>query len=199
MVSVAITGGIGSGKSTAANMLAKKPGVHVLNADEEAKRLMIEDQRLRTVLVERFGSETFLNDGSLNRTGLAAKVFDDPEELQGLNALVHPAVRAALVRSIDQAQKDGVLLFVYEVALIKEIDVANILDNVVLVDAPVETRIARVMARNDVSRNDVLARIQHQVSPEELRALADYIIENDGDVDSLQESVDSLYASLTNR
>lgn len=197
MVTLAVTGGIGSGKSTVAAMLAEKAGVRVLSADDEAKRLMVEDDGLRAALVERFGVETFLNDGSLNRAGLAAKVFDNPIELEALNALVHPAVRAELVRSIERARQDGVLLFVYDVALIEEIDVANLVDAVVVVDAPIETRIARVMARNHLSREEILDRMGHQSSPELYRRLADHVIENDGDRISLQEAVDVLYASLT--
>lgn len=196
MTTLAITGGIGSGKSEVARMLAENPGVRVANADDEAKRLMTEDPALRAALIERFGEETFLDDGSLNRTGLAERVFSDPIEVEALNALVHPAVLDALVASIDEAREDGTDLFVYEAALLTEIGVAEVVDTVLLVDAPLETRVERVMVRNDTSREDVLARVDHQKSPDALRQFADYIIDNDGDLDDLRHAVASVYQTI---
>lgn len=193
---LAVTGGIGSGKSTVVDMLAEKPGVRVARADDEAKRLMVENLELHEALIDRFGADTFREDGSLNRAGLAERVFVDPAEVQVLNALVHPVVRDALVDSIEKARADGARLFVYEVALITEINVENLVDGVLLVDAPVEMRIERVMARNGVSREDVVRRINHQRDPDNLRALADHVVENEGSIQDLSDSVDSLYHSI---
>ena len=99
MMTLGITGGIGSGKSTVAAVLAERQGVRVVSADEEAKRLMVENEELRAALIKRFGRETYLPDGTLNRTGLAARVFDNPEEVEALNAIVHPAVRTEFAHS----------------------------------------------------------------------------------------------------
>ncbi len=177
-------------------MLAEKPGVRAANADDEAKRLMVEDPQLRAALVRKFGEETILDDGSLNRAGLAERVFGNPAEVQALNALVHPVVREALMGAIEQAKRDGIILFIYEVALITETDVAEVFDAILLVDASVETRIARVMARNRISRGEVLARMSHQKPPDVLRPLADYLIENAGSLDLLRGKVDDLFSTL---
>ena len=194
-----ITGGIGSGKSTVAALLGKKLGVRVVSADDEARRLMVEDEGLRRQLIERFGADTFLEDGSLNRAGLAASVFDDPKEVEALNAIVHPAVREALGKSILQAKEDGIGLFAYEAALIYEIGANDLVDAVLLVDAPLELRISRVMQRDGSTRSEVLSRMSNQLSSEDLRARADFVIDNDGDLAALQDSVDSLYRSILDK
>ena len=194
-----ITGGIGSGKSTVAALLGKKPGARVVSADDEARRLMVEDEGLRRQLIERFGADTFLEDGSLNRAGLAASVFDDPKEVEALNAIVHPAVREALGKSILQAKEDGIGLFAYEAALIYEIGAQDLVEAILLVDAPLELRISRVMQRDGSTRSEVVARMSNQISSDVLRARADFLIDNDGDLAALQDSVDSLYRSILDK
>ena len=194
-----ITGGIGSGKSTVAALLGKKPGVRVVSADDEARRLMVEDEGLRRQLIERFGADTFLEDGSLNRAGLAASVFDDPKEVEALNAIVHPAVREALGKSILQAKEDGIDLFAYEAALIYEIGAQDLVEAILLVDAPLELRISRVMQRDGSSRSEVVARMSNQLSPNALHTRADFVIDNDGDLAALQDSVDSLYLLILDK
>lgn len=178
-------------------MFAEKPGVQALNADDEAKRLMVEDDALRRKLIERFGSETYRADGSLNREGLADRIFGNSNEVAALNALVHPVVLNALRDSIGEARRVGIDLFVYEVALLTEIGVADVVDAVLLVDAPLDTRILRVMERNGLSREDIIERVQHQVSPDAIRGIADYVIDNSGDLDNLRASVDEVYRTLT--
>jgi len=196
MKTLGITGGIGSGKSTVAALLSEKPCVRVVSADEEARRLMVEDEELRMALIERFGADTFLEDGSLDRAGLAARVFVDPEEVEALNAIVHPAVREELGKSILQASEDNIVLFAYEAALIYEIGAQDLVDAVLLVDAPLEIRLNRVMQRDGSTRSEVVDRMSNQVSPDALRARADFVIDNDGDLAALQDSVDSLYRSI---
>jgi dephospho-CoA kinase len=196
MITLGLTGGIGSGKSAVAAHLASEPGVRVLYADDEAKRLMHEDIALRAALVERFGREIYDTEGRLDRAALADRVFTDPEELAALNALVHPAVREALLTHMEDARKDGVELLVYEAALLYEVGAAEHLDGVAVVDAPVETRIARVMARDGVKREQVLARMHSQLPPEDLRARADFVIVNNQDLAHLHTRTDQLYDAL---
>ena len=199
MTTLGITGGIGSGKSTVAALLGEKLRVRIVSADDEARRLMVEDEELRTALIERFGADTFLEDGSLNRAELATRVFGDPEEVEALNAIVHPAVREELGKSIRQAEKDGIDLFAYEAALIYEIGANDLVDAVLLVDAPLELRINRVMQRDGSTRSEVVARMSNQISSDVLRARADSVIDNDGDLAALQDSVDSLYRSILDK
>ncbi|NNF57104.1 MAG: dephospho-CoA kinase [Rhodothermaceae bacterium] len=196
MITLGLTGGIGSGKSAVAAHLATKPGVRVIYADDEAKRLMHEDVALRAALVERFGREIYDTEGRLDRSALAARVFADPDELAALNALVHPAVREAMLAHIEEARCDGIDLLVYEAALLYEVGADAHLDGVAVVDAPVETRIARVMARDGVLREQVLDRMRHQLPPEDLRARADFVIVNTQDLVHLHTRAEQLYKAL---
>lgn len=196
MITLGITGGIGSGKSAVAARLAEKPGVRVVVADDVAKRLMQEDPALRAALAERFGPETYDAGGRLDRARLAERVFADARELADLNALVHPAVRRAMLDAVERARADGVALLAYEAALIFETGADRHLDAVAVVDAPLEVRVARVTARDGVRREQVVERMRHQLPPETLRRLADHVIENDGDLDYLHAQVDALYEAL---
>ncbi|MEM8556292.1 MAG: dephospho-CoA kinase [Bacteroidota bacterium] len=196
MKTLGITGGIGSGKSAAVAMLDALPGVRTLRADDLAKRLMHEDAALRAALVSEFGPQTYDAGGRLDRAWLASQVFGDPDRLARLNALVHPRVRDGFLAAKTQAEAEGVRLLVYEAALIYETNAERHLDAVAVVDAPVETRIARVMARDDVSRAQVEARMQHQLDPATLRERADHVLDNSGDLAHLRAQVEVLYNGL---
>lgn len=191
-----LTGGIGSGKSAAARHFAAL-GAAVVDADAEARRLMTEDPALRAALVEAFGPETFTSEGALNRPYLAARVFGRPEELARLNAIVHPAVKAAFPALRARAAASGAPLLVYEAALLVEAGADGRFDALAVVEAPLEARIARVMARDGVPREAVEARMRHQLPPEALRAHADFVIRNDGDLERLHREVERVFAALT--
>ena len=196
MITLGLTGGIGSGKTAAAARLAEKRGVRLVLADDVAKRLMVEDETVRQSVSERFGADTYREDGSLDRARLAARVFGDERELEALNAIVHPAVRRAMLREIERAREDRIRLLVYEAALIFETGADQILDHVAVVEAPVGTRIARAMARDGSSREDVLARMARQLPPETLRQRADSVLDNAGSLADLHAQADALYARL---
>ncbi len=196
MKTLGLTGGIGSGKTTVAKMLAEKPGVRVVYADDVAKRLMQEDPALRAALIARFGPQTYNADGSLNRSGLAAAVFGQAEETLALNGIVHPAVRKAMVAEIERARADGVKLLVYEAALLYEVGADKLLDHVLTVYAPTASRRTRGMARDGVDRKGVEARMRHQLGPGELRERADAVIENTRDLNHLRREVDEMYEEL---
>ena len=196
MTTLGLTGGIGSGKTAVAARLATRPGVRVVLADDVAKRLMAEDAAVRAALVDRFGPGVYTADGALDRAGLAAEVFGDPAALADLNAIVHPAVRRAMLAAVGAARADGERLLVYEAALIFETGADQILDHVAVVDAPVETRLARAMARDGSSRADVEARMARQMDPAEARARADTVLDNGGTLDELHAQADALYSRL---
>lgn len=168
-----LTGGIGSGKSTVAGYF-RELGVPVYDSDHEARVLMHEDAEIRKKIIALFGSEAY-EDKALNRAYISSKVFADPELLEQLNAIVHPSVR----RHFRQwAKAQDVPYVLQEAAILFENGAHRELDAMILVWAPRETRIHRVMERDKVSREAVLARMQHQWSDAETTALADYIIEN---------------------
>ena len=196
MTALGVTGGIGSGKSALVARLAERPGVRVVRADDVAKRIMAEHPGVRRRLVETFGPEAYTARGDLDRGHLAGRVFGDAEALAALNAIVHPAVREALLEEMETARAEGVRLFVYEAALIFETEGDRVLDAVVVVDAPVETRVARVVARDGADREAVLARMRHQLDPAEARRRADHVVVNDGGLDALRAAADALYERL---
>lgn len=195
MITLGVTGGIGSGKTTACRRL-EELGAEVFYADREAKRLMAEDDELRAAISERFGRESYDEDGRLNRSYLADRVFADSAELSDLNELVHGRVRKAFEARRRRARDRGVDLLVEEAALIFETGADAILDRVLVVDAPEEVRIRRVAERDDVSPSAVRERMQHQLSSAELRRRADFVIDNTGTEDELRDAVTALYHRL---
>ena len=196
MKTLGVTGGIGSGK-TAACRHFEALGARVVYADLVARELMETDAALVAALREAFGPETHTAEGRLNRPHLAARVFGDAAEVARLNALVHPRVRAAFSSFRDEAEAAVAPLFVYEAAILYETGGDRLVDAVAVVDAPVEARIARVMARDGATREQVLARMAHQLPPAELRARADFVIENDGDEAHLRRGVARVFAAVT--
>ena len=191
MYKVGITGGIGSGKSTVCRMLAER-GVALYDADSRAKELMSTSEALRSKLIENFGAETFNADG-LNRQYLAAKVFNDAEQLRLLNSLVHPAVIADFEAWAESQEGQYV---VFESAILFEAGLEDRVDVVVAVMAPETVRVERVMARDGHSREQVMARIKNQMSDDERSDRAKYSIVNI-DIEELEEDVEQLYRRLS--
>jgi dephospho-CoA kinase len=175
MFQVGLTGGIGSGKTLVCGVL-EKLGVAVYYADEQARRLMDEDQELKGRIVDFFGEEAYI-DGALNRPFLAGRIFGDDQLLYMLNHLVHPVVRRDYTGWLER-QKE-VPYVVEEAAILFESGAARWLDLKVLVYAPELLRISRVMRRDGMDEMQVRERMKHQMDEEEKRALADMVIIND--------------------
>lgn len=175
---IVITGGIGCGKSAVCQLL-QIMGHSIYDCDSEAKKLMNSDPLLMQQLRELFGTETYLADGTLNRQHLAAQIFNDTSKLSQMNALVHPAVARDLTQ---KAARSTQRLFV-ETAIHFESGFNRLItpDQVWCVAAPLELRIARAMARDHASREQVLARIQNQMSQEEKIKRSDIVIWNDNE------------------
>lgn len=188
MITLGLTGGIGSGKSTVSEMLARR-GALIFDADVEAKEIMASNPEVRRELIEAFGQETFDDEGQLDRAYLASRVFASEEEVARINAIVHPRVHAAFEELADRGRQEGKSLVVYEAALIYESGANELVDAVAVVDAPEETRIARSMARDGSTREQVMARMRHQVPAEVLRDRADYLIDNSGNLRHLETEV----------
>lgn len=175
MIKVAVTGGIGSGKSTVCRMFGVL-GIPVFEADVVAKHLMISDPALRAALKSRFGHEVLTEQG-LDRKRLAALVFNDRAALSDLNGIVHPAVRKAFLKWSTEQTAPYVIM---EAAILAETGGHGGFDHVVLVSASEEVRIARVMQRDSVGEEAVRARIRNQATDAERERIAHHIIINDG-------------------
>jgi dephospho-CoA kinase len=174
MFQVGLTGGIGSGKTLVSSVL-KKLGVPVYDADSQARRIMNEDSRLRQGIVGLFGEEAYL-DGSLNRSYLAGRVFGNTQMLSSLNNLVHPAVRKDYSNWLSRQTAPYV---VEEAAILFESGANRMMDMTILVYAPVDVRINRVMKRDGIGEDQVRERMKHQLDEEEKRRLSDKVITND--------------------
>jgi dephospho-CoA kinase len=174
---IGITGNIGSGKTTVCKIF-ETLGIPVYYADIEAKRLMIENTHVVEKIKLLFGLKAYLEDGSLDRKYISEVVFNNPQVLSKLNYIVHPAVREDSERWA-KAQK-GAAYVLKEAALLVESESYKDLDKLIVVTAPIETRIQRVMKRDHVNKEAVLAREKNQMSEDKKIELADYKINNDG-------------------
>lgn len=176
MLKIGLTGGIGSGKSTAAQIF-EVLGIPVYYADTEAKRLMNEDQELRTAISKLFGNEAYSNN-MLDRKYISSIVFSDPAKLQLLNAIVHPATKKD---GEEWMQQQTTPYAIHEAALIFEARVNERLDYVIGVSAPEALRIQRAMERDSVSREEILKRMSHQLDEEIKMDNCDFVLINDED------------------
>lgn len=174
MKSVGVTGGIGSGKSIVCKIL-EVMGFPVFNADAEAKKCMIEDVNLILAVKELLGENAYI-DGELNRPFVANQIFSNADLKAKMDALVHPAVFRAF--EIWKSKQNADLIF-NESALLFETGSYDRFDAVILVVADIETRIERVMKRDQVSKEAVIVRIQHQLLDEHKLKMNPYVIEND--------------------
>ncbi len=171
---IGLTGGIGSGKTTVANLFASL-GIPVFNADDAAKQLMQNSPIIKNQLIQQFGDKVY-EQGQLNKSYLASIVFADPEKLAILNSIVHPVtIQAAL----DWAQQQTSPYVIKEAALIFESNASEGLDFVIGVKAPLALRIERVMKRDQCTQAEVEKRMQHQISDTIKMKLCDKIIVND--------------------
>lgn len=175
MLKIGITGGIGSGKSTISRIF-ELLGVPVYYADDRAKDIMVRDPELAAQVKHHFGEEIYDAQGALNRKLLGNIVFNDKDKLALLNSLVHPAT----IRDSDNwAQQQHTPYVLKEAALLFETESFHHLDKVIAVFAPQPLRVHRVMKRDNVTRNDVLARIYKQIDETIKMKLSDYVIYND--------------------
>lgn len=194
---VGLTGGIGSGKSTVAALLRER-GVPVIDADEVARDCVTPDGPVLRAIVARFGTEVLTTDGSLDRAALAAIVFADPAARQDLEALTHPCIEAGIAAGLAAlaASTDPPDLVAVEHPLLIEAGRTDEVDVVVVVEAPLADRVARVVAGRGLTQEQVRARIASQVDDVARRAAADHLVRNDGDLSGLALRVDELLLAL---
>jgi len=189
---IGLTGGIGSGKTTVAAALARR-GAVVIDADAIAREVVEPGSPALTKLVERFGADILQPDGSLDRPALAAKAFVSDDTRKDLEAITHPAIGAEFLRRVSEAPKDAIV--VHDVPLLVEANRAADYAGVIVVDAPVDLRLARLVARG-VAREDAERRIALQASDEDRRKVATWWVDNAGDLDALEKQIDVIWTDL---
>jgi dephospho-CoA kinase len=190
MLRIGLTGGIGSGKSTVAGLLAER-GAVIVDADRIAREVVAPGTQGLAAVVEAFGAGILAPDGSLDRPALAAVVFRDPAARARLDGIVHPLVRERSVQLTAAAPPDAVL--VNDVPLLVETGQAASYDLVLVVEADLATRLSRLVDRG-LPEEDARARIDAQATDEQRRAVADVVLDNSGTRDELAAQVDRFWA-----
>jgi dephospho-CoA kinase len=187
---IGLTGGIGSGKSVVSQLLVRR-GAVLVDADVLAREVVAVGTPGLAAVVEAFGESVLAADGSLDRPALAAVVFADPEARRRLEGIVHPLVRRRAAELIAAAAPDAVV--VQDVPLLVETGQAASYDLVLVVEADLETRVARLVQRG-LTEDDARARIAAQATDEQRRAVADVVLDNSGTLEQLAEQVDRFWA-----
>ena len=191
MISIAITGGIGSGKSYISNIL-QEYGIPIYNTDDEAKRLMVSDEGIRHDLVTLLGEEVYVG-GTLNKALLASYLFADAQNASRINGIVHPRVKVDFCRWLEQHTDEEIVGM--ECAILFEAGFDDAVDAVVMVYAPESLRIERAMKRDNATEAQIRARIAAQMNDDEKCKRADYIIYTDGSI-SLDSQLSALITQL---
>lgn len=191
MLRVGLTGGIGAGKSTVANRLAEH-GALLVDSDRIAREVVEPGTEGLAELVEAFGEDILAADRSLDRPKLAAKAFADDESRRRLNAIVHPRVGARTAELMAKAKPDAII--VHDIPLLVENGLAPLYHLVIVVDAPLQTRVRRLVSARGMDEADARARIRAQATDEQRRAVADVWLDNGGAEDIVLADIDALWA-----
>ncbi len=192
MVKVGITGGIGSGKSYVCQTI-KAMKFPVYDCDSEAKRLMVESLHIIRSLTELIGTTVYDTSGNLNKSAVAQFLFQSPDNAKKVNDIVHPVVKEDF---LQWSEKQNSHIVFMESAILFESGFSSIVDYSIAVCAPTEVRLQRAMQRDSASREQIEARMRHQMSDEECRTLADFHINNDGTA-NVEEQITALIKRIS--
>jgi dephospho-CoA kinase len=197
MLKVGLTGGIGSGKSTASRYF-ESLGAFVLDADEEAKKLITSNETVQHELISEFGTDIIDGTGRVDKNKLSRVAFQDEDHQQRLNSVVHPYIFNLIDKEFNRVfndKKHGV--FIVDAALIYETGFDAHLDYVIVVTAHLKNRMERALGRETLSREEILKRVGFQWPEEEKVNMADFVVHNDGTEAELQKNIESLIKKLT--
>ena len=198
MLTVGLTGNIGAGKSTVAELLVAR-GAYLVDADKVAREVVEPGAPAYLALVERFGTGILDGDGRIDRPKLAESAFQGPESVADLNAIVHPAIGLAMIEGKDAHQGTDAIV-VMDIPLLKEFHRELLaLDAVIVVDVSPEVRLERLTTHRGMAEQDVRARMAAQPTRQERLEGADFVIDNAGDAAHLVEEVDRVWAELERR
>lgn len=190
---VGITGGIGSGKSTVSKFI-EEHGYKVINSDKKAKKLYLENAELKKSLIKEFGPDFYLSDGNINKSYIESIVFGEDDEskekLSKLNRLVHPLVIQDNIDEIDRLVEEGEKIIFVESALIFEINMEEAYDYIICVFSDQDKAIERVLTRDNTTKDQILKRMQNQLSPQEKKKKSDFVINNNSTLEELKKATE---------
>ena len=195
MLLVALTGNIASGKSTVARLLTAR-GATLIDADVLAREAVRRGSPGYDAIVARWGNAVLQPDGTLDRSALRRRVFDRPQELRELNAMVHPEVERKRADLVAAARARGERVVVCDIPLLFENNLVDGFDRVILVDAPRPLRLERMVRDRGLRETEAMAMIAQQMPADLKRARADFVIDNDGSRDDLENKVDEVWRAL---
>lgn len=195
MLLIGLTGNIGSGKSTVAQLLSER-GATIIDADVLARRAVELGSPAYKAIVERWGTSILAPDGSIDRTALRRIVFTDTAELEQLNALVHPEVERMRAGLVEQARHRGDRLVVCDIPLLFERHMTDSFDRIVLVDAPRPVRLERLVRERGLRETEAMDMIVAQMPAELKRARANHVIDNDATLTQLDTRVAEVWSAL---
>lgn len=195
MLTVGLTGGIGSGKSAVSRLL-REHGAVVVDADLIAREVVDVGSPGLAAVVDAFGSEVLQPDGSLDRAALGRRVFSDPAALARLNAITHPLIAQRTSELFREAVEAGAEILVHDVALLVENGLSRGYDAIVVVAADPATQLDRLVRLRGMSQDEARARIAAQLPLEDKLAVATHVIRNDGPLEELAPQVERVWASL---
>lgn len=195
-LSVALTGGIASGKSTVARLLAEQ-GAIVIDSDVLAREVVEPGTPGLAAVVERFGDGVLDESGKLDRARLGQIIFGDDQARADLNAIIHPQVRARRAELIADAAADAMVVSV--IPLLVETGLASSFDAVIVIDVPVEVQVVRLRTRNGLSEAEAQARIDAQASRDERLAAATWVIDNSGTREQLDAQVAAVWDAMVDK
>lgn len=191
-----LTGGIASGKSTVSAMLTEK-GAFLVDADVIAREVMLPGHQVLDAVVRRFGKEMLRPDGSLDRARLGAVIFRDPASRRDLNDLTHPAIRKEMLRRMEACEsREPDRLIVADIPLLYETGWEKMLDKVLVVYVPRGLQLERLIGRDGLTAEQAESRLQAQMSIEDKRTRADYVIDNSGSLEDTELQLDRLWDRL---
>ncbi|MGE5703066.1 MAG: dephospho-CoA kinase [Clostridia bacterium] len=190
-----LTGGISTGKSTVTAMLRQR-GYTVIDADQIAREVVEPGMPAYQAIAEHFGGKVFKADGQLDRKKLAEIIFANQEERQALNEIIHPEIRRQMREQAKAAERAGESIVFMDIPLLYESKLTHMVDKVVVVYVNEDMQRARLMERDELDETQANRRLEAQLSIEEKRALADYLIDNQGSREETEKQVDELLRSL---
>ncbi len=196
MLKVGLTGGIGSGKSEVSKFFHKW-GAFILDADKEAKKIIDKNEKAQQEIIKEFGSDVINIDNKIDKQKLARVAFQDEFHQLNLNSIIHPYVFKKIDETFDKIKLDNKhKIFVVDAALIYESGADTHMDYVIVVTSLLRYRTERVMSRQNITRDDFMKRVALQWSDGDKEHLADFIIQNNSDLKSLEKESKNIFKSL---
>ena len=196
MLKVGLTGGIGSGKSTASKFF-EKLGAFILDADKEAKNLLEKNEIVQHEVISEFGTDIINATGKVDKNKLARVAFQDVDHQRRLNSVVHPYIYDLIDKTFDKILSDGKhAVFIIDAAMIYESGYDIHLDYIIVITAQLQNRMERALSRKTLTREEILKRIEFQWPEEEKVGMADFVIHNDGTEKELNDNIKSIIKKL---